>query len=195
MKYLITIFTALLFSATISSAAVLNFALEADMNGERGLLNGSTIVNMLNTGKDVTFNATGGYAYLDSGNAGLGVCALLSRSAQCIPSSDDNVTAREAVYVDVSGDNTISSGFFRTANHGKLTGDLDYSVDGGTNWLTANVLDGLFDFGGVAFDNIGFKYTGKEFYVSSLDISAVPIPAGFFLLAGALSLLGLKKVV
>lgn len=185
-------------------AATLDFAAEADgINGERGVADFTTLVDMQGSGIDVTLSADGGSAYLDSGNAGLGVCSTLTTPGnQCNPSSDDNVSVTETVFMSLAPTATgvdqvgrIASGFFRDAVHNSFEGNLDYSLDGGTTWMTAIILagaNGVYDFGNALYTaaGLGFKYTDDEFYVATLDIQPVPLPAAGILLLGGIGGLG-----
>ncbi len=101
MKRFLTTIAALCL-ATASHAATIDFAAEADNNGERGVADGTTINSAETDNLNVTLSATGNdKAYLDSGNAGLGVCGTLDNGAQCDPSSDDNLQSGEEVNVKI----------------------------------------------------------------------------------------------
>lgn len=188
-------------------AATISFADEANGN-ERGVADGTVIADIQGSGVDVKLSANGtNSAYLDGPSngldGGLGVCSVLNASAQCTPSSDDNVGSGQAVFVQFSalGEDpsagTIGSAVFRNANHGTTFDQLStfaYSLNGGADWITA-ALTSAFDFSSSAFTSagLGFKWTNTEFYVSALTgggsggtfVSSVPLPAGGLLLLTA----------
>jgi len=199
-------------SAFSATAATLDFVAEAAGN-ERGVADNTIIDNANMSNLAITFSANGGnFAYFDdlSGGrpAGLGVCPTLTGSNQCTPSSDDNIKAGEEVFLKVEQDagSGFLAGILNTAtfydheHKQNFSGDFDYSLDGGTSWITA-ALSGGFNFGGAAYTaaGIGFRFTpntGQQFYVGNLDLtpSQVPIPAGgLLLLTGFGGLIAMKR--
>lgn len=187
--------------ATGAGAATLDFVAEANNNGERGVANGTTLTI---GGVDVSFDAGNGVAYFDrsspaevlNGGAGLGVCSSgLTSSAQCVVSSDDNVTISEAVTLTFGSAQNISGLLFNAEGHHALTSDtltLQFATNGGAlasftfaDLMTqsfANVTSATFAYGGTNPD---------QYYVSALTaVAAVPLPATLPLMAGALGLLG-----
>lgn len=66
----------------------------------------------------ITANA-GNSAYMDAGNAGLGVCTVITAGGQCDPSNDDNVSFGEEVTIALQGGGTFNWEIteFRDANH------------------------------------------------------------------------------
>lgn len=147
------------------------------------------------------------YAYLDSGTAGLGVCTLLNSpsSAQCNPSSDDNATADEVLSLEFGTEVTIEDIFFRDANHntyGDTVDDFSLFIDGeyeGTfaygSPLLGSFTGTLFGFSADDFNTETGMFTadGDEFYISSANVSAVPVPAAVWLLGSALGGLGFMR--
>ncbi len=139
-------------------------------------------------------------AYLDSssgGNpAGLGVCSGFD-GTQCDPSSDDNVTSGETLtlkfFSDVLAMNPIdvilNPTFFRNAGHGTtFDGSINIQIDGlGFNPFTLvnNFTTALT---GTMFD---FQYINDEFYISSVTVTPVPLPASLPLFLSALAGLAL----
>lgn len=158
-----------------------------------------TISGLGVTASGSNVNGTPADAFLDSGNAGLGVCS----SASCTSgvsgaiTSDDNVSGNAGgEKLTVSFTKTIefdpAAFLFRKANHGLLTGSLLL------NGLVAQIVGGALDLGtsdaGLAATLTGqthtFEYSGDQFYLSSADAKVVPLPAALPLLAGGLSVLG-----
>ena len=185
-------------AAGAASAATLDFVSYANTSGEHGVMSGTTI-NF--NGVDVTFDAGKYYPYFDSsspaevamGGAGLGVCKrLLASTGLCYPSSDDNVTEKEAVRLTFGKTLTTLEGLlFNAEGHHSLAGStatLLFGINGGAlSSYTFSELMGLsfhnvdsatFAFGGTAAD---------QFYVGG---ATIPVPAAAPLLLGALGMLG-----
>lgn len=142
--------------------------------------------------------STSPYAYFDRGQAGIGVCKVLSTSGnQCSPSSDDNLTEGEILGLSWTGKYLLQSLSFRGEGHPNdpsfdSTDFFDYSLDGGTTWSTKNLINaknGVVNFG-VALDSkqqILLAFNNEQYYVSAAVLAAVPEP-------GTLALLGLGLV-
>jgi hypothetical protein len=135
-----------------------------------------------------TYNGGLAYAYLDAGTAGLGVCRVATSSNQCTPSSDDNVTTGEVL--KLSFDKLVSvsmlSTYFRDTDHklyGSIPDSVQVSIDGGS-WTQLNTLTSLV---GHQFDLRTTSNLG-QFYVSVMDVTAVPEPSTWLLFG--LGLLG-----
>ncbi|MEH6402933.1 MAG: PEP-CTERM sorting domain-containing protein [Sneathiella sp.] len=142
------------------------------------------------TGKDGASNA---FAYLDSGNAGLGVCKVLDGGNQCDPSNDDNVTDLEILNLSFDQDITIDSITFKDANHQTVLlagGSLDFSVDGGGSSPMSLSVGDWGDFDGSIGSLFSFANDGTQFYISSITVSAVPLPPSLILFGVALAGLG-----
>jgi len=178
-------------------AAVIDFANEADTNGERGLTNGSAIAidgfNLVLT----SFDSAGDAAhnpYLDAGNAGLGVCQTgLDNDAQCITSSDDNVTNNEQIQIAFSSPIDILDTLFRAADHSVLTmGSIEVVTNLGSLTDDVSTLMATALANGILDDAsyIQFNFVDTEFYVSSITVNDVPIPGAIPLLISGLAGLG-----
>ncbi|MGB5560398.1 MAG: VPLPA-CTERM sorting domain-containing protein [Paracoccaceae bacterium] len=167
-----------------AEAAVLDFYAEA-LGNERGVADG-TVIAM--DGENVEFNSNY-FAYFDSG-AGLGVCKVLTGSAQCNPSNDDNVTAGEDVTISFSAARTLSNLVFRAEGHG-IRADgatLLFGINGGALMqYTFAALSGL-SFNNVMSATFAYDDNGQsadQYYLSAATVSAVPLPAAApMLLAG-----------
>jgi len=179
-------------AATAAPAATLDFMAEANGN-ERGVTDG-TVLTL--DGLDVTFTSSD-FAYFDSGDAGLGVCKVLTASDQCNPSSDDNVTEGESVTIAFDAAQDLSGFAFRDANHHPLasTETLRFGVNGGALSQVT-----FADMGGLTFKNVlsaTFAYDdgggdANQFYVQGVTATAaVPLPATLPMIAAGLGALGL----
>ncbi|MCB1734983.1 MAG: hypothetical protein H6981_03215 [Gammaproteobacteria bacterium] len=160
--------------------------------------NGGVTVTATGTSIGDTNSTPDYYAYLDSGNAGLGVCKTVTSGMQCSPSSDDNVTFGEALNLTFSQAVTLDQLRFRNADHGTTfasNADISISIDGGV--FTDFSLVHLFNtpLTGTSFTFIGDStHDGDQFYISSVGGSVytpppstgVPIPGSLWLLTGSL---------
>jgi len=171
-------------------AAVIDFANEADTNGEPIAIDG---FNLVLTSFDSAGNAAHN-PYLDAGNAGLGVCQTgLDMDAQCITSSDDNVTNNEQIQIAFSSPIDILDTLFRAADHSVLTmgsievvPDLGSLTDDVSTLMATALANGILD----DASYIQFNFVDTEFYVSSITVNDVPIPGAIPLLISGLAGLG-----
>lgn len=188
--------TVLLFLASRADAVVIDFKALADGSIGESAWNtlmfradGSHTTSAADAFLDIT-GANGGpkYAYLDSNNAGLGVCGTLlnsnsanqsypnSRTNLCNPGSDDNVTynnnAPETLHF-VFDANVVIERVWLNNNHdgdrSLLNDYVDIGVNGATNPVQFNnggaYLDSVLNLGlnlaaGASFD-IGFEVTNN----------------------------------
>lgn len=147
------------------------------------------------------------FAYLDWGNAGLGVCKDAigapsganpgSGANSCQPRSDDNVTVGEYLEFSFTQDVVVENIWFNNNHDGgfdaldKVTiGLFEYSVMTGY----ADGVNGIGPFPLSAGDILKVAYNNEEFYVSGMAVSAVPVPAAIWLFGTAfIGLVGFNK--
>lgn len=183
-------------AAPAAHAAVFDFLAEANK-----LEKGYQPYSLTRDGITVTARGYNGamqvFAYMDAGDAGLGVCKVLTASKQCNPSSDDNVTSGERLNLTFSTAVTISTLSFRDENHGlrfDSTDRIDLKVDGvQLSDIQLPVSGGVYarTLTGTSFD---FIFDNEQFYISSVTAQAVPEPATAMLLgAGMLGLAAARR--
>ena len=137
------------------------------------------------------------WAYLDGGNAGLGVCsATITGAAQCDPASDDNVGVNagggsvEQLSLNFSEEVTLFSLILRDSTHNLLADGTSILITNIADSFSANFTVGvsnLLDWG--SSTDWGFQVNADldpEFYISKIHVSPVPLPAGGLLLLAAL---------
>lgn len=159
------------------------------------------------TNDGVTVTASGSYvdsnditqdasAYMDGkwrNLAGLGVCKVLNSDNQCNPSSDDNITANETLKLVF--DTTVSLDSMRFVNgehYTDFTGDFELLIDNSLLYtlslaefpLLSNLVGQTFEFISLA-DPLN-KTNETEFYINSMTVSTVPVPAAAWLFGSAL---------
>ncbi|MGZ3236540.1 MAG: PEP-CTERM sorting domain-containing protein [Burkholderiaceae bacterium] len=140
------------------------------------------------------YNTSTANDYLDSGHGGLGVCKVLDVNRQCAPSDDDNVTVGEYLLFSFDRNVTISNMWFNNLHDGDMSLLNNHVLIGGNltgfgstassagDWL-ANVGPFVLN----ANTTLRVAYSDEEFYVSKMDVAAVPVP-------GTLALLGLGLI-
>jgi len=177
-----------------AQAAVLDFITEANGN-ERGVHDGTTI-NM--DGLDVTFSSVSGFAYFDSGDAGLGSCSYINSHAQCAPSSDDSIDEHEDVTISFLEAQTVNGLMFtRGGTHGVVDPNrtLTIAINGGSAveytfaQASAETFSNVFS----ATFGYGANHPGEYYLAAATAVAAVPLPASILLLGGAVGGLGAMR--
>ncbi len=201
MRTFLTATAVVLATGAVANAATLDFLADANAS-ERGVASG-TVINSIFTGfTNVTLSANDGFSpYFDKGNAGLGVCKVLTASAQCNPSDDDNVTISEMLTIAFDTAMNLSNMVFTGEGHSSAAGieplttteTLLFAINGGT--LAQYTFA---DLSAASFTNVlsaSFHYddgasTAEQFYLASADVTPVPLPAALPMLAAAMGGLG-----
>lgn len=213
MKKAMLLFVSLLLSAGVNAASVVtfDFAAYADApfsagpNDPRGEQGGSAL-SFTESGVNVVASGTAGkaaaFAYLDAGNAGLGLCKNLDGSAQCDPGNDDNVQMGELLKLTFDQNITLGIVDFVNGNHfNTFTGTVEIGsyFNGVWSFMSAALADiDETDLGlkgsMFTFLNTSTGTNNKEqFYINTLQ-AQVPVPAALFLFAPALlGFLGLRR--
>lgn len=197
-------------SFSSAGAAIFDFAAIADGDNSYGLTGGEQgAASLTFTKDDLSVIATGFnginndnyFAYLDADYAGLGVCQNITDADQCTPSSDDNVTFEETLKLVFNQKVTIASTTFVNGNHDiNFDGDFKLTIDGATE--TYNLIN-IFemDLTGTTFEFHNPNSGGdsdvsntKQFYINTLDVSPVPVPAAAWLFgSGLIGLVGIAR--
>lgn len=153
-----------------------------------------------NDGITVTASATNssGLAnpFMDSGNAGLGVCSNgfdSSGKSTCSTGvgpnqSDDNLQNPETLTLDFGVMVAITNLVIRDLNHNLIINTANAIFINGTGYSTDS--SGLLNLAGLVGAKI-FDFEGQidgtpELYLSTMSVSAVPIPAAAWLFGSAL---------
>jgi hypothetical protein len=189
-----------------ADAAVLDFANEADTNGERGLLPSAPgVPNLTLDGVAMRITAPtppDTFAYLDATSgglpAGLGACKELDAALQCVPSSDDNVTIDESVLIEFTGGafdiRTLSfRGEFHVLLDDNNVNTLLISLNGAAavEYTFAGAVAAAIGGAFLGATSIAFAFGGSnpdQFYINA--ISDVPLPAALPLLLAGIAGLG-----
>lgn len=200
--------------SAVASATTFDFAAIADGDNSYGFTGGEFGAPSITFSKDgLTLVATGAdantgapyNAYLDKtwthsgggGQGGLGVCKVLSGD-QCTPGSDDNVTIAENLTLAFDTRVTISETIFRNGEHNPTfdgTAIFDLIIDGGpaAQYSLVNIF--TMDLTGTTFEFLNLNTTDTDdfrFYISTMEVTAVPVPAAVWLFGSGL--LGLVSV-
>lgn len=206
MKFLkLLVMAASVLAGTSANANLINFIDMADGTewGESGfdLLS----VGIMNV--DATQNGTNAFAYLDRGNAGLGVCGQVNSQGkkgnsgrnQCSSGAgDDNITTGEALQFTFDVDVLISNIWFNNNHdHGFSTTPQDQVTIEAIDYNAvlgyagdSNQYSTWFISAGDVFD-VSFK--NEQFYVSAIEFTAASKPgeSNAVPVTGTLSLVGL----
>ncbi len=189
-----------------ASAVLLDFADYADnVSGEMG---GQPIEMMFGNYHVEAFGASPGPepgAYLDEGNAGLGVCGNYNKfgNLQCVPNSDDNVEFGETLHIHINDITnhtapvTIEEFIFKTYDHSANfdpNATVDITLDHAvvttlplTNVVNVNMTGNEFEF------TPNLNSLGGELYLSAIRIANMPVPSPAPLALMALGLIGVYR--
>lgn len=209
-----------LFSVAGSAYAIptlIDFKADANLL-ERGYASLDNYAGLKITASSTADNDLFQFAYMDSGNAGLGSCMDVTRATrpQCTPSSDDNVTRGESVHF-VWDSNVVITGIWFNNNHDgnrSLEGDkisiegdnyifgaldFDASRSSGNGTLADAVVKRNADFLYGTSRNVSknssfdISYFNDQFYVSAIQFETVPEPGILALLSIGLIGLGVAR--
>lgn len=180
-----------------ANATVISFSNLAD-----NILGEGPISSYTTGGLTITFTAMKGAnnasAYLDFGNAGLGVCGqTLAPSSnpsvnECNPSSDDNITVGEFVTLKFSKDVTITNTSYNNNHDGGLGAGNKILVNGVAKGTVLNSSLGVVNDSYVlgAGTGITYGYCNQQYYLSSITVEAVPEPTTLGLFGLGLAMVG-----
>lgn len=170
----------------------------ADGSAVNGDVGEAAFQELVWTVDNITLTATGStvagdaWAYLDQGDAGLGVCSLGLKTDnkgpnQCDPGSDDNVTTGEILNIsfDQLVNVNLAASTFRDANH-NVHGDdhlLEVNKNDGAGWVYVTAANDVFETTAFSLRASSHPNDVHQFYVDALSVS-VPEP-------GTLALMGL----
>lgn len=215
------IVTVTLTTSAIASATTFDFAAIANGDSSYGFTGGEFGASSITFSKEgLSVDAMGSdavtgaeyNAYLDSnwfhdgagGGGGLGVCKVLDSGNQCTPGFDDNVTINENLMLDFGSKVTISETIFRNGEHNTtfaIDAVFDLVIDRGlaTEFIDTYSLVNIFtmDLTGTTFEFLDLNTTTTDdyrFYISAIEVTAVPVPAAVWLFAsGLLGLVGIAR--
>jgi len=215
MKNIPVLAIAMLASSAVHSTTF-DFAAVADNEGDPlttyGLVGGERGADVFTFTRDgISVTATGFdgsgltndayFAYLDEGDAGLGVCQVLNGD-QCAPNSDDNVTTDESLLLTFNQRVTIDTTTFVNGDHGiNFSDDFQLTIDNGPTVTYSLMNIFIMDLTGTTFEffnpNTGGGSTvsnDKQFYINTLDVTVVPVPAAAWLFGtGLIALVGVAR--
>ena len=193
----------LLFVSLNASALTVDFIDLTQGSGQLGESSWATLSLPSIYGLEITGHATNDddnaqFAYLDWGNAGLGVCKDAtppsganpgSSTNSCNPSSDDNVTVGEYLEFTFDQDVVVENLWFNNNHDGGFgMGDM-VTINGMAYDVSTGYADGVNGIGSFSLltgQVLRIDYNNEEFYVSGMAVSAVPVPAALWLFGTAL---------
>jgi hypothetical protein len=145
------------------------------------------------------------FAYLDWNRAGLGVCKDASPPSganpgssrnSCLPSSDDNITINEYLEITFDQDVLVNNIWFNNNHDGGFNSDavvdmVDIGID--MSLSAYGLLEGYAgDANGIGSflvrqgEKLRVAFNNEQFYVSAMEVSAVPLPTAVWLFGTAL---------
>jgi hypothetical protein len=217
MKVMIKLALASIFFLTMSpaQAGIINFISLTE--SPTGLGESAwTTLNVVSDGVTVSIKGYGSdddnqqYAYLDWGNAGLGVCRDLvapskadkaapkNQNNNCNPADDDNVTRTEYLVFNFSHDVVVKNVWFNNNHDGGLgAGDQALIQSNAYNIATgyAGGANGIGAFAVSMGDDFVVAFSNEQFYISGIEIMKVTEPSGLLLFGlGLLSLARIRRL-
>lgn len=203
MKTMSLAATMVVAGAFSANAAVFDFAALADGldGGSEGVWSSVIGGGWTQGGVTVWASAAGtDDAYLDSGNAGLGVCSVWDKAGQCTPGDDDNVDytmadGYETLQLRFSNSVEITEIVLRDSIHNEYVLNDDIWFNGDNAWGLYTVgIDGTDVFGSGSFWSFEVgSDPSSQFYISSITVAVVPLPAGGLMLLTALGGIAVAK--
>ncbi len=212
-KFLAVLAAAAFLGAGSAGATTINFAAEANNNGERGVADGTVLNTAELGGLNLRFSGGRGdesfeFAYFNAfeapapgfggRQAGLGNCTRLDALSQCMPFGDDTVVHGEFVRVDfVDGPfeivRTSFNSRFESLAGSPLLVQITTSLAGAVSQLVLSFADaathnfGFVDW--IRWDFLRDQGVGAKFFVSSIS-NEIPVPGALPLLLSGLAGLG-----
>lgn len=161
--------------------------------------------NIWITGHSSADDDSAQFAYLDWGNAGLGVCkdATATNSMhpnglnRCNPGNDDNVTVSEWLTFKFDKDVVVKNVWFNNNHDGGFNAGDQVTIQGNQYAVTAGYAGGANGIGSflvTAGSEFNVAYFNEEFYVSAIELAHVAEPnTGILLTLGLLSLICARR--
>ena len=218
VKFLLAPLAAMMFSLfSANASAVIYDFIKLTEDNPGGL--GESAWGTLNVGNmHITGHASDDgdqqqFAYLDWGNAGLGVCKDLVAGAstgadtgsgtnKCSPSSDDNVTNHEYLDFTFDEDVTVENLWFDNNHDGGFVNgdqvnigivglgltafDLALGYAPGQPYPQAG-MNGIGSFFVAKGNILRVAFNNQQFYISGMEVNPVPVPAALWLFGTAIA--------